>query len=255
MTGVAEAGTSAGNYFGSSSAASFTKQIKAAIDAQLGSRSARDSPAPGPATAAKGTTIDDLKCVLPTRRQADSLLDVYWTYVDPLYPFLTRRSWQRSYEALFAGNPLGTDERIFLSTLNYMFAIATQLLERLPPDERQTSSDEYFQRGQDLIRPQQWEDASVELVQCLLIATQYLQSTNQPLQTWMLVGSAIRMAQALGLHLPSTASAVAGRVEQETLRRVWHGCVVMDRYVSLESPPNTRTCRTDTLKHGVCDPW
>ena len=85
-------------------------------------------------------------------------------------------------------------------------------------------------RAQDLLPLSPWHPASVELVQYLLLTSQYLQSTNHPHQTWMVVGSAIRTAQSVGLHLVET-SAAQELEDRELLRRIWYGCVLMDRYV------------------------
>ncbi|KAK4118552.1 hypothetical protein N657DRAFT_583484 [Parathielavia appendiculata] len=248
MTTVVEEGTNTAQYFGSSSAGSFTKQIKAAIDARLGkstppvpSTSSSQNNATGVTGAAPprsgggaGWSIaDDPNYVLPGRRQADYLMDLYWLYVDTLYPFLDRDKWNRHYASMFSGTPLDTDERIFVSTLNIIFALSTQLLESLRPEHRDKSSRVYFQRAQALLRLSLWEPASLELVQCLLLMSQYLQTTSNAHQTWMVVGTAVRTAQSLGLHLPDTSAGMADPVERELVRRLWHGCVLMDRMVSL----------------------
>ncbi|RSL90031.1 hypothetical protein CEP51_000891 [Fusarium floridanum] len=49
----------------------------------------------------------------------------------------------------------------------------------------------------------------------------------------MVVGSAIRMAQGLGLHLPETSADRSDPGERELLRRIWYGCILMDRMVSV----------------------
>ncbi|KAK4235173.1 fungal-specific transcription factor domain-containing protein [Achaetomium macrosporum] len=246
MTTVVEEGTSTAQYFGSSSAGSFTKQIKAAIDARLG-KSPPAAPSsshnngasfvgtasPGHRDAGSWNIADDPNYVLPGRRQADHLMDLYWHYVDTLYPFLDRDKWSRNYANMFAGTPLGTDERIFVSTLNIIFALSTQLIESLRPEQRDESSRVYFQRAQALLRLSLWEPGSLELVQCLLLMSQYLQTTSSAHQTWMVVGTAVRTAQSLGLHLPETSAGIADPAERELVRRLWHGCVLMDRMVSM----------------------
>ncbi|KAI9068641.1 hypothetical protein FKP32DRAFT_1683251 [Trametes sanguinea] len=57
-------------------------------------------------------------------------------------------------------------------------------------------------------------------------------------QAWLYVGMAVRMAQDLGLHTRAEkwTDAVGGRslfskAELQERRRVWYGCVVMDKYV------------------------
>ena len=242
MTTVVEEGTSTAQYFGSSSAGSFTKQIKAALDSRLGTK-APTAPLAHNTAAFAGTAssglrdpascgysiADDPNYVLPGRRQADHLMDLYWHYVDTLYPFLDQAKWGRYYSNMFAGIHLGTDERVFVSTLNIIFALSTQLIESLQPEQRDAASRVYFQRAQALLRLGLWEPGSLELVQCLLLMSQYLQTTSNAHQTWMVVGSAVRTAQSLGLHLPETSAGIVDPVERELVRRLWHGCVLMDR--------------------------
>lgn len=231
MTAVADEGTNTFEYFGSSSAGSFTRQIKAAIDARLGVSEATPAQ-PTPTLAGNGpqdAMLDGASYTLPARRVADRLITTYWLYVDPLYPFLNRKVWERSYRALFEGTPLHTDERIFVTMLNVIFALSTQLLESTHSEYRENSSTAYFINARDLLRLDPWEPGSLELVQCLLLMGQYSQSTNNPHKTWMVVGNAIRIAQGLGLHLPETSANVTDADERETLRRVWYGCVLMDR--------------------------
>jgi hypothetical protein len=153
----------------------------------------------------------------------------YWFYVDPLYPFLDRKRWDRSYEAIFAGTRLDVDERLFVATLNIVLALSTQLVETLSHEAREEASNNYLQRAQELQPVHLAGPVSLELVQYLLLTSQFLQSTDQPHHTWMAVGSAIRTAQSLGLHLEETSSSRADVSERELIRRVWYGCVLMDR--------------------------
>ncbi|CAI4214111.1 unnamed protein product [Parascedosporium putredinis] len=228
MTIVLEDGESTQQYFGSSSAGSFTRQIKAAIDARLGVPTQQPPPRSSSLLSqGAGYDVPDAKgsdgpldYVLPPRRQADHLTGVYWFYVDPLYPFLDKAKWDRAYEGLFTGGPIDVNERIFVTTLNVIFALATQLVESLHPEQRDDSSNIYFRRAQDLLRLNLWDAGSFEVVQCLLLMSQYLQSTNNPHQTWMVVGSAIRTAQSLGLHLPETTADMTDLEQREMLRRI-----------------------------------
>ncbi|OHW90142.1 fungal specific transcription factor [Colletotrichum incanum] len=237
MTTVREDGMVTGEYFGSSSAGSFTNQIKAAIDARIGSRaetrgirSSLFRPTLPLNCEGSGSQAD---YVLPARKQADHLMDLYWYYVDPLYPFLDQQRFEHSYKALFAGTSIDADERVFVSILNIIFALSTQLIESMPPEQRDSSSQGYFTRAQDLLQLSLWDAGSIELIQCLLIMSQYLQSTNNPHQTWMIVGSAVRIAQGLGLHLPETSLELSNDSERDLVKRIWHGCLLMDRMIAI----------------------
>ncbi|KAL6916560.1 hypothetical protein FSST1_008055 [Fusarium sambucinum] len=240
MTAVFDEGSSTGEFFGKSSAGSFTAQIKKAIDVRLGrpATNSHDDPSyvsrsAGGINPTTSASFPAIPYVLPPRRQADHLMELYWFYVDPLYPFLDRTRWSRAYNAIFAGTAMDLDERIFMATLNVILALSTQLLESQSLDQREQSSEAFFHRAQELLPMNPWEPGSLELVQCLLVTSQYLQSTYNPHQTWMVIGSAIRMAQGLGLHLPETSSSRSDLGERELLRRIWYGCVLMDRMVSV----------------------
>lgn len=241
MTNVVEDGEATRQYFGSSSAGSFTRQIRGAIDARLGipaTKATDPAPAPnlhGPGPPPRDGTIDHtLDYTLPLRENADLLVDMYWHYVDPLYPFLDRETCHGAYEGIWAaGNPVTPDKRIFLSTLFVIFALSTQLIESLDPDRRDNSSEGYFRQAEGLLKLNVWDLGSLELVQCLLLMSQYLQSANNPHPTWMIIGTAVRTALSLGLHLGRTSEGVGDVRERELLRRLWHGCVLMDRCVLL----------------------
>ena len=225
------------DFFGSKSAGSFVQQIRAAISAK------GNTPSPGQNTpVVSGSPLPRLptmqpkihngpsvEYVLPSRKTADGLLDVYWNAVHPLYPFLDRRQFQRMYEGTWAGEPSESDESLMMCTLNVVFALASQFSDSLAPKERESSARKYFDRAQDLLNLDLWDIGSVQLVQCLLLMGQYLQSTNSPHQAWMVTGLTVRIAEGLGLHLPETSVRIDDVHQRELVRRLWHGCVVMDR--------------------------
>lgn len=221
-------------YFGSSSAGSFSSRIKAAIEERLG-RSQRGS-AKHPhlqqlhfLSSSRKNTFDISNLVLPPRRLANELMQTYWHFIAPLYPFLDRQHWDQSYNNVFAGQPIQGDEKVFIATMNMIFALSTQLKEHLDQDKREHTSNVYFERAREPLDTMLWSTGTLELVQYLLLTGQYLQCTVSAHQTWMVVGSATRIAQSLGLHLPETSATAPTLRQKELYRRVWHGCVLMDR--------------------------
>jgi hypothetical protein len=177
-----------------------------------------------------GGLADGMEYDLPPRKRADYLVEAYWSLVHLPFPILSKPWFMCSYGALFAGTNVGTNERIFVSTLNAIFALAVQLQESIDPTERERMSGKYFQRAHGMLHLPVWETGSIGLVQCLLLMSQYLQCTNKTFQTFMVVGSAVRIAQGLGLHLPEIWD---GPVCDEGLavkHRAWQSCIIMDRY-------------------------
>jgi len=229
----------------------FDGQVKAAIDARLGLPStSTGKPAFLPMADAPlfgllyrhqppDNSVSSVDNVLPPRKHADYLMDLYWRYIQPLEPFLEQEQFTRSYQALFAGTSIDEDERIFLSCLNTVFALSTQLQEGLQLEKREEASNTYFHRAWTLLRPDAiiWELGSLELVQCLLLMSRYLQCTNNPHQTWMAVGSAVRIAQSLGLHIPDASSSGRPSHEGRRRRQLWQCCVFMDRCANKPFPP------------------
>ncbi|KAE9376680.1 hypothetical protein N431DRAFT_400970 [Stipitochalara longipes BDJ] len=242
MTGVIGEQSHGHGFFGSSSAGSFMTQIKSAIDAKVGLASRRPSISgtakaslftTSPTTQAGETRNTGIEYVLPPRKTADNLVGVYWELVYPLYPFLDRPLFEDAYQSVWSGSESTTDERIFMCTLNVVFALACQLSESVRPEKREDSAKVYFKRAQELLQLDFWDTGSTELIQCLLLMGQYLQSTSTPHQCWMVVGHAVRMAQGLGFHLPESSFELQSGHERQFSRVIWHGCVLMDRVLSM----------------------
>lgn len=229
-------------HFGNSSSSAFTGQIKAAIDARSFERVPRpQSPTTTPLvdislfpSLRDDTIAEDLvngmEYELPPRKQADLLVNAYWSFVHPLFPVLIRSRFMKSYDALFSGTAVDTNERTIVSTLNAVLALSVQLQESLDSKQRERLSGKYFQRAHALLHVPVWETASVDLIQCLLLMSQYLQCTNKPHQTWMLVGLAVRIAQGIGLHLPEIWANPSLDEDAALKRRTWQSCIIMDRY-------------------------
>jgi hypothetical protein len=156
-------------------------------------------------------------------------MQVYWDYVFPLYPFLIPDEMKDEYAKIWRGDSLVYDESMLMCTLNVIFALASQLADFVPPTERETSADVFFSRAKGLFQFNLWDTGSIGLIQCLLLMAQYLQSTDSAHQCWIVTGLAIRNAQSLGLHLPQTINRLPTFRERQLARKIWHGCILMDR--------------------------
>ena len=228
------------NRFGDSSATGFMAQIKKAIDQQItspGMQQPMENARRGIQFFTHGKASEGLQqpldYVLPPRQRADYLLEIYWRLVDTLYPFLDKTEVQALYRRLWTGEAIGNEGAVFISLLNIVFSIASAVDGAIPPDKRESSADVFYQRARELLNFGFIRIQSVMTVQCFLLLGQFLQSTNDPQQCWNFVGLAIRMAQSLGLDLPSTSAKASSLQHSETLRKVWHGCVLMDRTLSM----------------------
>ncbi|KAJ5378411.1 hypothetical protein N7509_011530 [Penicillium cosmopolitanum] len=237
--GSLEEGRANQGFFGSSSAAGFMRQIKIAVDRRVSSPERH----PSSSNRALGSSLLSNRnekhqstvaaYVLPPRRTADSLMEVYWDYVFPLYPFLDSGLMKGEYTKIWRGDSLQYDENMVMCTFNVIFALASQLADFVPPREREAAADAFFSRAKGLFQFNLWATGSAGLIQCLLLMAQYLQSTDSAHQCWIVTGLAIRNAQSLGLHLPQTIARFSTFQEQQLARKIWHGCVLMDRVMSM----------------------
>ncbi|KAL7785691.1 hypothetical protein V8C43DRAFT_290762 [Trichoderma afarasin] len=227
----------------SGSPGTFAGEVKAAIDAKYGGVSSGSSIAMPMSDAPlfelrlSGRRLGDGHAdkVLPPRRQADHLLSIFWRYIHPVDYFVDENRLCRLYEMLYEGRDLEIDERVFITTLNIVFAFAVQVQESIAAAERNEVASTYFERAWNLLRPESvlWEPPSLEIVECLLLMSRYLQCTNNSHQAWMAVGSAIRIAQSLGIHLPAKASEASISNDQAHWRQhLWNCCVFADMSVS-----------------------
>lgn len=231
----------------------FSFEIKAAVHERLGRPSAKkrcpillaDAPLFGLLSLSRTTdlAVSPADNVLPPRKHADRLLSLYWQCLDPLEPLLDQRSFSAAYQALFDGSEMEYDEQIFICTLNLVFALSTQLQESISSEQRNSASQIFFLLAWHLLDPEVvlWQAGSLEIVQCLLLLTRYLQCTPNLQQTWMALGSAVRIALSIGLDRSERNLSGSDRGNQ-VARDVWQQCVFMDRYGEL-----LHVCRLEPL--------
>ena len=226
-------------FFGASSASGFIRQVRRSLNTHKQPPEAllceplqhhQTHPAFTPES---DQTVSWTEIKMPARSVADNLVQIYWRIVHPLYPFLDRNTVQDSYHELWTEHARQGLPKSFLCQINVIFALTCQLDENIEPEQRLASSEIYINRAKRELNSDLWEQASLPSVQNFLLLSQYLQSTNKAYQCWMAVGQAIRMAQNLGLHLPDTTEKINSPRRQQLCRKVWHGCILMDRIVAM----------------------
>ncbi|RVX72086.1 hypothetical protein B0A52_04684 [Exophiala mesophila] len=225
-------------FFGSSSVENFMQNVQKMVQQKIqGEDQPKGLPDAQPintrallAADHKKPGIKPMEYVLPPRRRADVLLSVYWKYVHVLYPYLDKPSVQAEYEQLWKGDGSICEERSFVGLLNVIFALSCLLDDSLAAEDREDAARTFYLRARELI--DLVENGSIRSVQSFLLLGQYFQSTNASHPCWVFVGTAIRTAQSLGLHLAETSESAPNASARELLRRVWYGCVLMDRVVA-----------------------
>ncbi|KAL0946295.1 hypothetical protein HGRIS_012543 [Hohenbuehelia grisea] len=203
---------------------------------------------------------------LPDPEVQEHLLELYFTYVHPSFPIIHKKTF---FEAYTAGS-LPTDpsshpsqgessssrahstsrhhnrrRRMSPLLILAMYAVASRYSTHsstppFPTDSSTmwTAGDEYLDSAK-IILDSAYSSSRTATCQALLLMGYREVGIGAMAQAWTYIGMAIRMAQDLGLHRSADSWARAdlgGRLfsdsELHERKRVWYGCVIMDKYVS-----------------------
>ncbi|RFU75585.1 n-terminal binuclear zn cluster-containing dna binding domain-containing [Trichoderma arundinaceum] len=182
---------------------------------------------------------------LPQRSLADRLVASYFKHRHPLNPYLHEGTFRQRYARLWLSKDVGGEEAApnnlaWLGLVNMVFAFGSEHAQVRPPYHGSPAGSasarpdraRFFKRAKMLAFSSILQ-ARIELVQALLLMSHYLHGSLELNHCWTVIGLAIRTAQELGLYLDST-NFTNDIVEQEIRKRVWWGCFVIDRLVSIK---------------------
>ncbi|EMD37133.1 hypothetical protein CERSUDRAFT_137619 [Gelatoporia subvermispora B] len=218
---------------------------------------------PLPPGRAKKEAADALAPSLPDEKTQEVLLELYFTYVHPALPIVHKQSFLEDFhngnravvdspysaasQASEGASPLSaasprTAGRRHVPTLLLlaMFASAARYVatEELPPDSGAMwpAGDAYLEDAKVLL-DRTYAQSCPSTCQALLLLAYREVGIGAMAQAWLYVGMAVRMAQDLGMHKRAETWRAIGKdlftpAELQERRRIWFGCVVMDKYVS-----------------------
>jgi hypothetical protein len=177
--------------------------------------------------------------VVPKRAVADDLLDCYENYVYPLFPILHMPSFRKSYDSVWERQRQSHFQSLqaevtFYATLNIVFALGCLSNSKVEQRLKLRTADAFYRRARALLPLDALDVPSLGVVQSLLLTASYLSFTKYSHRCCNTLAVAIRVAHALGLHMDIKSSS-SNQLEREMNRRVWHHCLVLERYV-LPSP-------------------
>ena len=145
--------------------------------------------------------------------------------------------------------------RTWLGLLNVVLAMGNNIdpNSKMNATARESKSHVFYERAANLCMKSSTRGASLDIVQYLLLASQYLQGTQKSSQTWTLHGLAVKGAFALGLH-SNYASQRFSPLENEIRKRTWLGCVLLDRVLSMTfgRPPSIPE---EYVRPPLAQPW
>ena len=178
-----------------------------------------------------------LKFDLPPRESADHLVQIYlkWENVDlPIFDIV---SFNSTYKAFWDGNDFPGDPHAFYALLNMVFSLACFAIGK----PRRGEASSFYDRAQTSMHSGSvCDEETVDYVQMYVLSSRYLYAAGFLGPAWSEIGLAISLAQSLGLHLTSGSQAQKSREDTELVRKVWHCCMVTQRYI--RSPRSCNRC-------------
>jgi proline utilization trans-activator len=182
--------------------------------------------------------VDGAVAVLPDRQFADTLVNSYFAIFNRDRPLLHHATFQEVYEHLWQGRAVGS------SWLVCVYMVFVFGIEGCTSSVDVESRDQFQERYTGLVRgllPDVLSGAALVDIQALLIYGMYMFFHGQRDYCWNLSGSAVRMAQAIGLHRGDAADLrLKTVVERELRKRVFWQMYILERFEcsSLGRPPS-----------------
>ncbi|CUM49437.1 uncharacterized protein AC631_05893 [Debaryomyces fabryi] len=226
------------SFYGRSAAMSLMEELFASIDAEplpsFGSELMKSNTYKMSRSEKEKSSISLSRIVVPPRRVADDYIKTYFEFTYPLYPFIHKPTFMSAYKEIWSRDTNNCElDELFYCILNIIFAFGCHLSPLEKDIEGNEMTNVYFERSQDLLKFHLMDTGSLLLVQALLLTGQFLQATIRLEGCWNIVGLTIRIAQGLGLHMERNTLSQRSYIEQEVEKRLWHGCLLMDKIVSL----------------------
>ncbi|KAF8812811.1 hypothetical protein BYT27DRAFT_7182267 [Phlegmacium glaucopus] len=214
-----------------------------------------------PALPSGSTTLggeDEYVSQLPSDQVQERLLDLYFAYVHPSFPVIHKQTFFESYRAgTRSESPPSPDPDTSNSTSPFnhrrgrvptllllsMYAVASRYDDaeapaHLDPSIMWEAGDEYLDSAKVILH-HNYASSRPSTCQSLLLMGYREIGIGAMAQAWTYIGMAIRMAQDLGMHRSADGwerVGLGGRLFNESelneRKRIWFGCVIMDKYVS-----------------------
>nr|XP_018266380.1 uncharacterized protein I303_00355 [Kwoniella dejecticola CBS 10117]OBR88538.1 hypothetical protein I303_00355 [Kwoniella dejecticola CBS 10117] len=148
------------------------------------------------------------------------LVDSYFDYFHVIIPIVHEPTIRAQLTgALPLPSSGGSRVLIFMIFAMGAFDLATS--------ETDDNGYRFYEIARQAYQPEMMEEGSLQLVQGLAIMANYLQRNNKPNSGYVCLGTAIRMAVALGIH-SSASQPKTDPLSEESRTRLWWGLVALE---------------------------
>lgn len=162
--------------------------------------------------------------LLPPRDVCDDLIETYFTKIAPQIPVINRTEFLQHYNDVNDPPPLLLLQVIFLA--------ASRVSKNPALVDRETGSTNnasmtFWKRAKALYDAD-YEDDKVVIIQALLLLSWWWEGPEDVTRNvWYWIGTAIRVAQGIGMHR-SVENSTMSVVKKRTWKRVWWTCFAQE---------------------------
>ena len=181
--------------------------------------------------------------VMPSKEQADILVAKYFEAVDPVYPFMHRRSFYADYErfwSLTIEEKNETDASL-MALLYAMYALGTQFVQFPSYSERAQTAEFYCSAANQALRIYSYLNrTSMRAIQAMLLMAYFLMNDNHASDAYAWAGIHLRQTYAMRLHRdPDIVVPDASVIEKQQRRKLWQAVFFQDTFLTvlLKLPP------------------
>ncbi|RMZ88724.1 hypothetical protein DV736_g4042, partial [Chaetothyriales sp. CBS 134916] len=159
----------------------------------------------------------------PSPEMAQHLFRAYMTRSHPTFPIVGKRTLAAQFQRVFSDkSPRPPDK--WLAIINTIFAIGAKYSHLIQADWRGDEGDHliYFTRARllGITSESAFEHPDLQSIQIMGLMSFYFLTVGQINRAWMLIGTAIRQATALGLNLRNETTTLKDSLK-EIRYRVW----------------------------------
>ncbi|KAK5700801.1 hypothetical protein LTR97_005318 [Elasticomyces elasticus] len=187
--------------------------------------------------------LPEVISVMPSKEQADILIAKYFEAVDPVYPFIHRRSFYADYERFWSKSQeeKGNTDASFIALHYAMYALGTQFMPFPSYEERSQTAEFYCSAANQALRVYSYLNrTSMRAIQAMLLMAYFLMNDNHASDAYAWAGIHLRQAYAMRLHRdPDIVTPDASVLEKQQRRKLWQAVFHHDTFLTvlLKLPP------------------
>ncbi|KAK5109609.1 hypothetical protein LTR62_006846 [Meristemomyces frigidus] len=187
--------------------------------------------------------LPEVISVMPSKEQADILIEKYFEAVDPVYPFMHRRTFYADYERFWSSTPeeRNNTDASFMALQYAMYALGTQFMHFPSYEERSQTAEFYCSAANQALRVYSYLNrTSMRAIQAMLLMAYFLMNDNHASDAYAWAGIHLRQAYAMRLHRdPDIVVPDASVLEKQQRRKLWQAVFHHDTFLTvlLKLPP------------------